>query len=380
MTENNMMTEKRVNQMIVGLKKQAQKEATKSADKKKTARKSRSQVKSTLNVGEIQLFDVEAVKRKKKEMPQHDRYKVWHDIVEKMLETEGVAKLVPQPKNMAKILDKCEARYPHFIDLIDYLRGVSVMNSRCDHPCFNLGAHLLLDGPAGVGKSSFLQFLAREMDVTFLNQSCADATAGFIMTGSAIQWNTSKQGKIASLLIHDQCPNALIMLDEIDKLPKSDDKFPFSNTLYRLLEKGDARMFTDEYLEIAMDASKINWVATSNNVSKLEAPIRDRFKVISVRAPNYEERKSIVSMLYTDTRKREAWGKSIQPVIGDKAIRLLAQVEGSVRVMQQVLEASIVHACQRSKGKQPSVTPADVEIVLKSRRVEKRECRSIGFL
>jgi len=100
------------------------------------------------------------------------------------------------------------------------------------------------------------------------------------------------------LLAIRACPNPIILLDEIEKSGSADDRHNIIGALYGLLEKNNAREFRDEFIDVKMDASRINWFATSNHASGLHEALRDRFEVIQVRAPNQLELRLMIPRIY----------------------------------------------------------------------------------
>jgi len=130
---------------------------------------------------------------------------------------------------------------------------------------------------------------------------CAGLSNGFDIVGQSSGWSSGKPGHVADMLIGQQSPNGIIILDEVDKMNGSDIS-PVSNALYSLLESESARRFRDEFYDFEMDASHINWLATSNDYAQIPAPIRDRAKRINIPMPDVNQRKTIASYLYQDHR------------------------------------------------------------------------------
>lgn len=115
-----------------------------------------------------------------------------------------------------------------------------------------------------------------------------------------------------------------------------------------------------------MDASRINWLATSNDYERIPAPIRDRAKRIIIQMPDTEQRKKIASYLYHDERleNENIWGKYFVPELPDDVAAFIAEEKGiSIRGMKQV-----IHGCFASPSMQSN---GDSEWLLQSITVSK---------
>jgi len=160
-------------------------------------------------------------------------------------------------------------------------------------------------------------------------------------------WGTGKYGKLHDLLFNQECPNPIILLDEVEKSPK-DGNAPFANVLYGLLEQNNARHFRDEFVEVSMDASLINWFATCNQVERLDAPIRDRFEILTVRAPSSDEMKVIIPNMYKGLIQDKKLNHVFSGCMTNKVVDKLALMAGSsLRQVKLALDTALSTAAQR---------------------------------
>ncbi len=149
---------------------------------------------------------------------------------------------------------------------------------------------LLLNGPAGVGKTSLLHALSEilRMPEAWLEFSVLrDSEA---LTGSSRIYENGKPGLIMEQLLACRTSRLVMCLNEIDKSASGKDR---GNPLDVLLPLLDGMGFTDTYIEAAIPTDKIFFVATCNDIHKLSKPVLDRFYRIDLPAYCEEEKRRI---------------------------------------------------------------------------------------
>jgi len=260
---------------------------------------------------------------------------------EKLRNQQGYASLAAIPASYRDIIKRFRARFPHMSPLADAIEAnLSLQSMGGVAMPLNLLAQIcILNGAPGVGKTVAVSFLAKEFQVAFRVIDCAGLSNGFDITGHSSGWSSGKSGHVAEMLIERQSPNGIIILDEVDKM-NGNDTSPVSNALYSLLESKSAKHFRDEFYDVEMDASRINWLATSNDYERIPAPIRDRAKRITIPMPDMDQRKTIASYLYHDERveNERIWGKYFAPELPDDVAAFMAtESDISIRGMKQVI-------------------------------------------
>ncbi|HET9976449.1 MAG TPA: AAA family ATPase [Burkholderiaceae bacterium] len=167
---------------------------------------------------------------------------------------------------------------------------------------------MLLLGPPGVGKTHFAREVAKLLGTGCGFVSMASLTAGWVLSGASSQWKGARPGKIFETLVDGSYANPVIVIDEIDKA-RGEHAYDPLGSLYSLLEHDSAHEFTDEFAEVAIDASQVIWVATANDEREIPEPILNRVNVVEVRAPDRDQARSIALRLYRQLRGSHDWGR-----------------------------------------------------------------------
>ena len=178
---------------------------------------------------------------------------------------------------------------------------------------------MLLLGPPGVGKTHFAREVAQLLGTGLGFISMSSLTAGWVLSGASSQWKGARPGKVFETLVDGQYANPVMVVDEIDKA-RGEHAYDPLGALYSLLEHDTAQAFTDEFAEVAIDASQVIWVATANDARAIPEPILNRMNVFEVQMPDADAARTIAGRLYAQIRGAHDWGRRFDPVPGSDVL------------------------------------------------------------
>jgi ATP-dependent Lon protease len=230
-------------------------------------------------------------------------------------------------------------QFPNFTEVLDFVWKRALLAGVVAGAEFRLPP-LLLDGPPGCGKTAFAERLAQWLRVPIARVDMSSLNASFAITGLDAGYSTGNPGVIWNLL-QGECLSPVVLLDEIDKTRALNSEAG-STFLLGLLEPITACRFKDAFVGLPIDASYVQWIATSNDLSAIDAPLRSRFRVFEVREPEGDECVHVVRSVYRALREREAWARRFPEELPSSVLEAL--MERTARDVWQALEDACASA------------------------------------
>jgi ATP-dependent Lon protease len=232
------------------------------------------------------------------------------------------------------------------------------------------GPILCLVGPPGVGKTSFARSIARATGRAFARIALGGVRDEAEIRGHRRTYIGAMPGRLVQAMKRAGAIDPVLLLDEVDKMA-SDVRGDPASALLEVLDPEQNGAFSDHYLDLDYDLSKVMFVCTANTLRDIPAPLLDRLEVIELGGYTEAEKVAIARRYLLPKQRSQSGLAPDQVDLDDDALRHLVRrytresgVRGLEREISRICRRTARRLVDEGAVQTTPLTPSELEALL----------------
>lgn len=286
----------------------------------------------------------------------------WNEITRDSLDLSKAQKILDSDHHgLAKVKER----------IIEYLAVLKLKNNM-------RGPILCFYGPPGVGKTSLGKSIAKSLNRKYIRMALGGLHDEAEIRGHRKTYIGAMPGKIIQNIKKAGSSNPVIILDEIDKV-SSDFRGDPASALLEVLDPEQNNTFSDNYLELPYDLSKVLFIATANSLDTIHPALRDRMEIIEITGYTEEEKVQIAKKHLIPKQRKEhglsAKEVKFQPLAINKVIENYTRESGVRNLERQIgkVVRKVAKSVAMEEKYSKTIQPKDIVRLLGIELFDKEE-------